>query len=81
MLPSAAVKETEINYEEGALELARQLFGRQPADTINQLIRRGGQEWWRRFGNARSMNFDLADDSEMMSLFRDYLNEKGITQE
>jgi hypothetical protein len=26
------VKETEINYEEGALELALQLFGRQPAD-------------------------------------------------
>jgi hypothetical protein len=49
--------------------------------TVNQLIRRGGQKWWKRYGNARSMSFDLADDSEMMSVFRDYLTEKGISEE
>jgi hypothetical protein len=32
VLPSAAVKETEINYEEGAFEFTQRLFGRQPAD-------------------------------------------------
>jgi len=32
VLPSVAVKKTEVNYEEGAFKLARQLFGRQPAD-------------------------------------------------
>jgi hypothetical protein len=46
---------------------------------LNQLILSGGQAWWRRFGNARSMSFDLADDSEMMKVFRSYLKEKGIT--
>lgn len=52
----------------------------QGATTINQIIRRGGQKWWKRLGDARSMNFDLADDSEMMSVFRDYLAEKAITE-
>jgi hypothetical protein len=64
--------------DEEQARLPRPLKG---ATTINQLVRRGGQKWWKRFGNARSMNFDLADDSEMMSVFRDYLMEKGISEE
>ncbi|MGH9845218.1 MAG: hypothetical protein ACREEM_41405 [Blastocatellia bacterium] len=47
--------------------------------TLSQLIQHGGQLWWKQHGNARSMNFDLADDSAMMSVFRDYLTEKGIS--
>lgn len=48
---------------------------------LNQLILSGGRAWWKRFGNARSMSFDLADGSEMMNVFRSYLKEQGITEE
>jgi hypothetical protein len=48
---------------------------------LKTLLQRSGQQWWKRFGTARSMNFDLADSSAMMSVFRDYLREKRITEE
>jgi len=51
------------------------------ATTINQIIQRDGQAWWQQFGSFRSMNFDLADGSEMMKVFKKYLTGKGIAQE
>ena len=53
----------------------------QGATTLNQLIQRGGQPWWKLFGSARSMRFDLADGSTMLAVFRAYLQEKHITEE
>jgi hypothetical protein len=51
------------------------------AITLNQVIQRGGHEWWKAVGNARSMVFDLQAESEMMKTFKMYLSEKGITEE
>ena len=51
------------------------------ATTINQLLQRGGLQWWKRFGSFRSMSFDLADGSEMMNAFLDYLKEKQVIED
>lgn len=64
-------------------EIERQALpsGLTGAITLNQVIQLGGHWWWKIVGNARSMVFDLRDESEMMKTFRAYLNEKGITGE
>lgn len=62
--------------EQAALPLSLQ-----GSTTLNQLILNGGERWWKRSGNARSMSFDLADESAMMRVFRSYLREKGIREE
>ena len=36
-----------------------------------------GKEWWRKYGSALDMEFDLSDDSKSMGIFKDYLKSKG----
>lgn len=48
---------------------------------INQVIQRDGHWWWKKVGNFRSMVFELNDESEMMTVFKTYLAEKGIKEE
>jgi hypothetical protein len=51
------------------------------AQTVNDVIERGGREWWRLHGDARLMRFDLSDDSRMMKILRARLKEKGLLKE
>jgi hypothetical protein len=51
------------------------------AETVNDVIRMGGENWWRRYGGDAEMLFDLSDESEMMALFKRYLREKKIFTE
>lgn len=51
------------------------------AQTVNDVIERGGREWWRLHGDARLMRFGLADDSRMMKILRARLKEKGLLKE
>ena len=53
--------------------LSGELYG---ARTLNELMQhQSGIEWWRRNGCSRSMVFDLALDSSMMEVLRNYLQE------
>lgn len=51
------------------------------AETVNEIIQRGGQRWWQRNGNDVAMYFELSEESAMMRVFRGYLSEKGIQME
>jgi hypothetical protein len=51
------------------------------AQTVNELFRRGGRDWWRVYGTARRMRFELSDDSSMMQIFRSHLKSKGLSEE
>lgn len=52
------------------------------AKDLNQLMSLpGGYDWWKEKGNERSMVFDLSDDSGMMRVLRDYLNQLGQVEE
>lgn len=55
------------------LRLDPDLFG---AQTVNDVMQRGGKEWWRTQGSARKMIFDLSPDSSMMDTLRGYLQDK-----
>ena len=58
--------------------LSDDLYG---AETVNEVIQRGGHRWWQRNGNDVAMYFDLDEESAMMRVFLDYLSEKGIQME
>lgn len=45
------------------------------ASTINELILRGGREWWKERGSARKMIFDPSPDSSMMTVLTTYLQQ------
>lgn len=52
------------------------------AQDLNQLILLpGGYAWWKEKGSERSMVFDLAENSEMMKVFRERLKAAGLTKE
>jgi hypothetical protein len=52
--------------------------GLEDVKTLNEVIDRpGGADWWYRVGAALTMKFDLAFDSSMMRIFRDYVRRKG----
>jgi hypothetical protein len=51
------------------------------AQTVNDLMKCGGRQWWRDNGSARKMRFDLNEDSSMMRVFNDYLEDKGLLKE
>ena len=51
------------------------------ATTVNEVIRQGGQAWWRRYGYDTAMWFDLSEQSGALKTFRQYAAEKGISLE
>jgi len=44
--------------------------------SLNELMMRGGREWWRKYGSERKMIFVLNENSSMMAVLRNYLSEK-----
>jgi hypothetical protein len=47
------------------------------AKTLNDLMAlSGGAAWWKEHGSFRHMRFDVADDSIMMRVLRNYIREK-----
>lgn len=51
------------------------------AQSVNDVIERGGRAWWRLHGDARLMRFELTDDSRMMKILRARLKEKDLLKE
>lgn len=45
---------------------------------LNDLMLRGGHEWWRQNGSARDMIFLLSDDELSLEVLRNYLEEKEV---
>ena len=57
------------------MQIARfpQLAG---AQTLNELMLQGGNQWWKENGTERQMTFELGQDSSMMKTLRHYLMQK-----
>lgn len=47
-------------------------------EDLNDLMVRGGHEWWRRNGSARDMIFSLSEDELSLTVLRNYLAEKEV---
>ena len=45
---------------------------------LNDLMLRGGHEWWRQNGSARDMIFLLSEEEPSLTVLRNYLMEKGV---
>ena len=59
-------------------QIAAAELGLAGVKTLNDIIDRpGGEYWWYRAGSGLTMKFDLASDSSMMRVFRDYVRRKG----
>lgn len=45
---------------------------------LNDVMLRGGQDWWRQAGTGRDMIFMLAEETPSINVLRSYLAEKGV---
>lgn len=48
------------------------------SQTLNEVMLRGGEEWWRIFGGERKMIFDLRANSKSEQILLAYMQRKGI---
>ncbi|NOT59452.1 MAG: hypothetical protein HOP19_04415 [Acidobacteria bacterium] len=48
--------------------------------TVNELLARGGRDWWQRNGDERKMIFELSPKSSMIQTLNNYLASKGFAE-
>jgi hypothetical protein len=49
--------------------------------SLNEIMLKEGQDWWRHEGSGRDMIFMLSENEPSLGVLRNYLREKGVKEQ